>query len=120
MKKLFLSFRKFVAIGLFLFGALALAPAATVPPGTVTKVDQKARTFTVHWTTKAVSHHGMASGYAGTSRERTFKTTDKTTYLVGSAKGSWSDIQTGVLVNVKAHAQGSDRVADVVQIVKSS
>ena len=40
------------------------------------------------------------------------KTTEKTTFLVDGMKGSWSDLKKGVHVNITAHTEGADRVAD--------
>ena len=119
MKKLVFSFCNLAIIGLFLSGALTFAQAQSAPPGKVTKVNQNTHTFTVQWLHESTHHH-FTAGRENYSTERTFRTTEKTTYQVGSANGSWSDLQVGVRVNVKSHKEGADRVADNVQIIKSS
>ena len=58
--------------------------------------------------------------HAGMSRAIAFKTNDKTTYWVGSTKGSWTNVKKGVRVNVTTHAEGSNKVVDKVQIVSGS
>jgi hypothetical protein len=62
----------------------------------------------------------MGAVYGGESRERTFKTNDKTTYWVGGSKGSWENVTKGASVIVAAHSEGSDKVADKAQIVSGS
>jgi hypothetical protein len=120
MNNVYFSVRHLAMISLLLFGFTTVSQAAALPPGKVTNVNPSARTFTVQWAVHAVSKHGMASAYTGSSRERTFKTSDKTTYWMGSNKGSWENVTKGSMVNVTAHAQGSERVADKVQIVSGS
>jgi maltose-binding protein MalE len=101
--------RKFLSTTLVLIASAVLAVAA---PGTVTKVS--AGSFTVHWDVKeAVSKHGMAHAYSGTSREYTFTVSPSTTYTVNGAKGSFANIQKGVHVNV----QHSGLVATHVDVV---
>ena len=54
------------------------------------------------------------------SRAMTFKTNDKTTYWVGTTKGSWTNVKKGARVNVTTHSEGSNKVVDKVQIVSGS
>jgi uncharacterized protein (TIGR02246 family) len=97
-------------------GSRTVARAAAPARGTVvTGVNQSAHTFTVQWLGTYKSGEG---GRRSISHER--KTTDKTIYLVGNTKGSWSDVRKGVHVHIVSHAEGSDRVADKVQIVTGS
>ena len=85
-----------------LFVSAALAVAA---PGTVTKVTSNS--VTVHWSkapaAPAVSHHGMAHGYAGTSREYAFTVAPTTVITVHGKKASLGSLQTGMTVNVAHH-----------------
>lgn len=90
---------------------IASAVLAVAAPGTVTKVS--GGSFSVHYDVHAVSKHGMANAYSGSSREKTFTVTPKTTYSVNGGKGSFADIQKGVHVNVKA----SSGVASHVDVV---
>jgi len=101
-----------VALLLFGFNSVALADAPI--SGKVIKVDPNAHTFTVQWAAPYVSKHGIATH--DISHERNFKTTDKTTYGVGSTKGSWASVTKGAHVTVTAHTEASGKVADKVQI----
>jgi hypothetical protein len=111
------SIDKLATLGLtLLFGTLTLASAATdVPVKKIVKVDQNAKTFTAHWTTAYVSHRAIA-GHNEISHEVQYKTTDKTIYTFKGAKGSWANVQKGETVKITAHPQGSDRIADKVDI----
>ena len=112
--------RNLATVALLLIGSLAVARAAAPNPGKVTKVNQGAHTFTVQWIATSTHHHFTAGHNTG-SIEKTYKTSDKTTYLVGSAPGSWANVTKGAQVNIlAAHSEGSDRVADKVQIVTGS
>jgi hypothetical protein len=68
---------------------LASAALAIAAPGTITKVTSNS--VTVHWSNApaapAVSHHGMAEPYLGTSRESTF-TVAPTTVITDGGKDS--------------------------------
>ena len=70
--------------------------------GIVTTLDDAAKTFGCHWKT----------------RDWTYRTTDKTTFRIGSQAGSWSDLKVGQSVKVNYHWQGKNRVADRVTIAK--
>ena len=120
MNKAYISIRSVAAVAVLVFALMTAAQAADLPPGKITKVDPSAHTFTVHWTAHAKSKHGMSEVYGGQSRERTFKTSEKTTYWKGGTKASWEAVTAGSTVIVAAHAEGSDRVADRVQIVPGS
>jgi hypothetical protein len=119
MNNNYFSMRNLAAFTLLLFGTIASTLAAT-PPGKVTSVNPGTHTFKAQWIVPTTRHH-FVGGHETGSVEKTFKTTDKTTYLVGSAKGSWSDITKGAQVNIlAAHNEGSVRVVDKVQIVPGS
>jgi hypothetical protein len=120
MNKAYFSIRTVAAVAMLVFASMTAAQAADLPPGKVTKVNPSDHTFTVHWTSHAKSKRGMAEVAGGQSRERTFKTSAKTTYWKGGTKASWEAVTTGATVIVAAHAEGSDRVADKVQIVPGS
>jgi hypothetical protein len=106
--------KKSALLGLTLLATLTIASAATDVPTKIVKVDQNGKTFTVHWTTRFHSHHGMSD--RDVSHEVLYKTTDKTIYTNQGAKGSWANVQKGATVHVTGHAQGSDRFADKVDI----
>jgi hypothetical protein len=119
MNNNYFSMRNLAAFMLLLFASMTSILAAT-PPGKVTSVNPGAHTFKAQWIVPTTHHHFTAGHQTG-SVEKTFKTTDKTIYLVGSAKGSWSDVTKGAQVNIlAAHNEGSDRVVDKVQIVPGS
>jgi hypothetical protein len=111
------SIDKIATLGLtLLFGTLTIASAATdVPVKKIVKVDQNAKAFTAHWTTKWVSKRSIA-GHSDISHEVQYKTTDRTVYTFQGAKGSWANVQKGEKVKVTSHPQGSDHVADQVDI----
>jgi len=115
--------RNLATLALLLFGSMTVARAdvLTHTAVKVTGVNQKAHSFTVRWADHAKSTHTHGTqNYYGESRETTFKTNDKTTYWVGSNKGSWASVTKGVRVNVTAHSEGSDQMADKFQIVSGS
>jgi hypothetical protein len=116
------SIRNLVTIAALFFGALTVTRADNLnyTSVTVTNVNQKARTFTVHWTSNAKSTHGMGERYGGSSRERVLITNDKTTYFVGANKGSWANVTKGAHVSVTAHSEAAGKVADRVQILAGS
>jgi hypothetical protein len=78
--------------------------ALAAPPmqgGSVIAVDQKTRSFTCR---------------LKTGKDWNCKTTEKTMFMVGKTKGSWSDIRKGVMVECIFHHEGQAAVADSVQI----
>jgi hypothetical protein len=90
---------------------LLLVSAALVvaAPGTITKVTNNS--VTVHWSNvPAVSHHGMAQAYTGTSREYTFTVTPTTVITVSGKKASLGSLQKGMTVNVGHHGLMADRL----------
>src|ERR1700733_1090962 len=68
--------------------------------GKVTGVKQNTHSFSVHYWVTVPSHRG---GERKEGHEQIFQTTDKTTYLVGSSKGSWANVTKGATVNVPSH-----------------
>ena len=107
--------RSLATVALLVFGSVTVALADAPVSGKVSAVNQNAHTFTVQWVGTTSRHHFTAGHQTG-SVERTYKTTDKTTYSVGSGKGSWANVTKGAKVNVTSHAG----VADSVQIVSGS
>ena len=115
--------RNLATLALLLFGSMTVARAdvLTHTAVKVTGVNQKAHSFTVRWADHAKSTHTHGTqNYYGGSRETIFKTNDKTTYWVGSTKGSWTDVKKGTRANVTTHSEGSNKVVDKVQIVSGS
>jgi hypothetical protein len=110
MNKSYFSLRNLMTVALLLFGSVVAFADAPVS-GKVVGVDQSAHTFTVQWIGTNTRHH-FTAGHQTESRERTYKTSDKTTYLVGSGKGSWANVTKGATVHVASHGG----VADTVQI----
>jgi len=89
---------------LLLSAALAIAA-----PGTITKITSDS--VTVHWSNvPAVSRHGMAHAYAGTSREYTFTVAPTTVITVHGKKASLGSLQKGMTVNVAHHGLMADRL----------
>jgi len=116
MSNPYFSIRNFAVIALLLFGSMTISRAADPGPGKVTSVNQSAHTFKAQWIVNA-KRHVTTAGHSTGSVEKTFKTTDKTVYVVGSGKGSWADVKNGASVRIlAAHNEGSDRVVDKVQI----
>ena len=116
------SMRTFAKLPMILFGSMT-APRTEVFTYNccqVTAVNQSAQTFTVRWPRQAGSDFSMANPYGGSSRPRTFQMNEGTAFWVRNTKGSLADVAKGALVNVSAHSNGSDRVADKVQIVTGS
>ena len=88
---------------------LVSAALAVAAPGTITKVTNNS--VTVHWSNvPGVSHHGMAHGYAGTSREYAFTVAPTTVITVHGKKASLGSLQTGMTVNVAHHGLMADRL----------
>jgi hypothetical protein len=116
------SMRTFAKLPMILFGSMTAARAEVFTYNSchVTAVNQSAQTFTVRWPRQAGADFSMANPYAGSSRQRTFRMNEETAFWVGNTKGSLADVAKGALVNVSAHSDGSDRVADKVQIVTGS
>jgi hypothetical protein len=102
------SMRDLVMVATLLFGFNSVALADAPVSGKLVKVDPKAHAFTVQYFVPWHSKHGNASH--DVSHERTFKTTDKTTYWVGSTKGSWASVTKGAHVTVTANAGVADKV----------
>jgi hypothetical protein len=112
----YFSIRNFAVVALLLFGSMMISSAADPGPGKVTSVNQTARTFKAQWIVTSTHHH-FTAGHSTGSVEKTFKTTDKTVYVVASGKGSWADVTKGASVRIlAAHNEGSDRVVDKIQI----
>jgi hypothetical protein len=108
--------RNIATFALLLFGSMTIALGADPGPGKVTSVNQSAHTFKAQWIVNAARRHTTAGHDTG-SVEKTFKTTDKTVFLVGTGKGSWSDVTKGASVRIlAAHSEGSDRIVDKIQI----
>jgi Cu/Ag efflux protein CusF len=87
---------------LLALAAIAAAAAGGARAGTVTKIDDATKTFTVH------GHHN----------DWTFKANDKTTYWLGAkTQGSWSDLKVGTNLRVVSHEEGGESVADKVHVL---
>jgi hypothetical protein len=116
------SMRSFAKLPMIIFGSMTAARTEvfTYNSCQVTAVNQSAQTFTVRWPRQAGSDFSMANPCGGSSRPRTFQMNEETAFWVGNTKGSLADVAKGALVNVSAHSNGSDRVADKVQIVTGS
>jgi hypothetical protein len=92
------------ATGMVLALLIVVSAAAWAErPGKVTAVDPAAKTFSCMWKTV----------------EKTFAINEQTVILRGQKPGSWADVKVGALVTVRAHARGSQQVADKV-IVQAS
>jgi hypothetical protein len=115
MNKFHFPIRNIATVALLVFGSTSVALAA---PFKVVNVDPNSHTFTTQGLVPWQSKHGTASH--DVSVNRTYKTTDKTTYWVGNTKGSWANVTKGASVNVTSHVEGSQKVADKVQIVSGS
>jgi hypothetical protein len=113
------SMRSFAKLPMILFGPMTAARTQvfTYDSCQVTAVNQSTRTFTVRWPRQASADFSIANPNGGSSRPRTFQMNEKTAFWVGNTKGSLADLVKGALVNVSAHSDGPDRVADKVQIV---
>jgi hypothetical protein len=99
---------------LLVISANAFASAESHISGKVTRVNENSHSFAVLWTVNRKGYQRTAGG--SLSREKTFKTTDKTIYMLGTTKLSWSDLKKGSLVRVTAHPEGSGTVADNVEL----
>jgi hypothetical protein len=87
---------------LTMFATTTAAWAAQRKTGTIVALDGAAKTFICHWG----------------GENRTYKTTDKTVFRVGSKKGAWSDLKMGERVNILYRVVGSERIADRVVVEK--
>ena|SRR5579863_2183119 len=91
--------RKPVVIAILL--ALMLTGSAfAARMGTVTAVNGTAGTFSASWS----------------GGEKVFKVTSQTTFWIGKRQVSMSELRPGTTVIIRAHEEGSDRVADRVLI----
>jgi hypothetical protein len=68
--------------------------------GTVTAIDDAGKTFSCHWRTA----------------DWTYRTADKTVFLLGKKTGSFSDLKVGAAVKVNYHVVGKEWIADTVVI----
>jgi hypothetical protein len=120
MKKSRITIRNLAASAILLIGSLATAQTAGPVIGTVVNVNPGAHTFTMHWEASDTHHHFTARS-STVSREKTFKTTDSTDYVVGGKKGTSASLTKGAKIRIlAAHTVGSDRVVDKVEIVSGS
>lgn len=99
---------------LLVVGANVFASTESHVFGKVTSVNENSHSFTVHWTINRTGYRRTVGG--SLSREKTFKTTDKTVYMLATTKLLWSDLKKGSLVRVTAHPEGSETVADIVEL----
>jgi maltoporin len=76
--------------------------AAEQKTGTIVALDNAAKTFICQWG----------------GEDRSYKTTDKTVFRVGTKNGTWSDLKLGERVNILYRVVDKDRVADRVVIEK--
>jgi hypothetical protein len=70
--------------------------------GTIVSLDPGSKTFICHWG----------------GENKSYRTTDKTVFRVGSKGGAWTDLKMGDRVNILYRTTGEDRVADRVTIEK--
>lgn len=84
------------------FAMTADVSAAEQKTGTIVGLDPATKTFICQWG----------------GEDRTYKTTGKTVFRVGTKNGSWSDLQMGERVNILYRVVDNDRVADRVTIEK--
>jgi hypothetical protein len=108
------SMRNLVMVALLLFGFNSVALADAPVSGQLVNVDPNVHTFTVQW--EGTFKNRRTNAIKSITHYRIFKTTDKTTYWVGSTKGSWANVTKGAHVTVTANAG----VADKVQILSAS
>jgi len=99
--------RKILLVAMLTAAVAAPASALLVIGGTVTAVDNTAKTITCH---------GRAS-VTGQIGDFTYKTTDKTIFRVGKKQGSFADLKVGETISVRFHPQGDDRILDRVTII---
>jgi hypothetical protein len=85
-----------------MFAMAADVNAAEQKTGTIVGLDPATKTFICQWG----------------GEDRTYKTTDKTVFRVGTKNASWSDLQMGERVNILYRVVDKDRVADRVTIEK--
>jgi len=70
--------------------------------GTIIAVDAAGKTFTCHWK----------------SDDSTYKTTDKTAFLIARKAADLSDLKVGETVTIDYHLDGNERVADQVTVTE--
>jgi len=85
-----------------MFAMTADLRAAEQKTGTIVSLDAAAKTFICQWG----------------GEDRSYKTTDKTVFRVGTKNGGWSDLKMGDRVNILYRVVEKDRVADRVTIEK--
>ena len=76
--------------------------AAQRKTGTIVSLDEATKTFICQWG----------------GEDKSYKTTDKTVFRVGTKSGAWSDLKLGERVNILYRVVDKDRVADRVTIEK--
>jgi hypothetical protein len=76
--------------------------AAERKTGTIVSLDEAAKTFVCRWG----------------GENRTYKTTEKTVYRVGTKSGTWSDLKLGERVNILYRVVDKERIADRVTVEK--
>jgi Cu/Ag efflux protein CusF len=100
--------RSILHLGLAAAASLAVSPVSAAfhgtarTGGTITAIDEQARSFTLMRRRRAWTYH----------------TTDQTRYFVGQAPASWSDLKVGAVVHLHWHRAQDQRVADLVRIRK--
>jgi hypothetical protein len=96
--------RKALLVGVVsvIFAMTGNVRAAEQKTGTIVGLDGAAKTFICQWG----------------GEDRTYKTTDKTVFRVGTKNGTWSDLKLGERVNIFYRVVGTDRIADRVTIEK--
>jgi hypothetical protein len=96
--------RKALLVAMFsaMFAMTADVRAAEQKTGTIVGLDAATKTFICQWG----------------GEDRTYKTTDKTVFRVGTKNASWSDLKMGERVNILYRVVDKDRVADRVTIEK--
>lgn len=80
--------------------ACVLSAQAKEQTGTVISIDDSAKTFVCKWQDKSW----------------TYRTTGDTSFRVSGKKGAFTDLKTGVRVNVGYHTDDKGRIADWVNI----
>jgi hypothetical protein len=109
--KMMRSRRSFLHLGFLAAATLAIPAAGAAPAyhgsargsGLVTARDDAGRTFTI------VARRGRG-------RASTYHVTDTTRFILGGAPGTWEDVKTGALVQVRWHRAADQRVAHTVGI----
>jgi hypothetical protein len=89
-------------IAVALSAAFVATADAKEQRGTITSIDDAAKSFVCQWGDKSW----------------TYKTTNKTGIRISNKDGTWTDLKTGKRINVGYHMVGNDRVADWVMILR--